>query len=182
MFLSHSNTLHYLKGMGNLQPINIVAAFRGMHVSPAKHSYAWLSRKCDYLTNARQSDPYVPLCFAGDTKRGHKVVELEVWTTKATKSWHWNRILTSTPFRCRIRLLFLYNNFLLRPASSASRLHLCHHLLLFLLLLPSTSGRSYLLFLLHLLFLLLPLLGVASSTTSCFFGLPLPLNTFVVVS
>ena len=50
---------------------NIVAAFRGMHVSPAKHSYAWLSRKCDYRTDrhthtqtdAGQSDPYVPLCF-----------------------------------------------------------------------------------------------------------------------
>ena len=55
-------------------------AFRGMHVSPAKHSYARLPRKCDYWTDAhthrrmdgqkdaRQSDPYVPLCFAGDTK------------------------------------------------------------------------------------------------------------------
>ena len=57
---------------------NIVAAFQGMHVSPAKHSYAWLSRKCDYRTDrhthtqtdAGQSDPYVPLCFAGDTTNG----------------------------------------------------------------------------------------------------------------
>ena len=32
---------------------NIVAAFRGMHVSLAKHSYAWLPRKCDYRTEAR---------------------------------------------------------------------------------------------------------------------------------
>ena len=55
------------------QSIYIVAAFRGMHVSPAKHSYAWLSRKFDYWTDrhthtqtdAGQSDPYVPLCFAG---------------------------------------------------------------------------------------------------------------------
>ena len=58
---------------------NIVAAFQGMHVSPAKHSYAWLPRKCDYQesvttgqtdgqTDAGQSDPYVQLCFAGDTK------------------------------------------------------------------------------------------------------------------
>ena len=47
-----------------------------MHVLPAKHSYAWLPRKCDYWTDrqmdwqtdAGQSDPYVPLCFAGDTK------------------------------------------------------------------------------------------------------------------
>ena len=34
---------------------NIVAAFWGMHVSPAKHSYAWLPRKCDYRTD-RQTD------------------------------------------------------------------------------------------------------------------------------
>ena len=51
---------------------NIVAAYQGMHVSPAKHSYAWLPRKCDYRTDtqtdARQNDPYVPLCFTGDTK------------------------------------------------------------------------------------------------------------------
>ena len=45
-----------------------------MHVSPAKHSYAWLPRKCDYQTcrrtetDAGQSDPYVLLCFEGDTK------------------------------------------------------------------------------------------------------------------
>ena len=47
-----------------------VAAFRGMHVSPAKHSYA-----CGYQksvttgqTDAGQSYPNVLLCFAGDTK------------------------------------------------------------------------------------------------------------------
>ena len=28
-----------------------MAAFRGMHVSPAKHSYAWLPRKCDNRTD-----------------------------------------------------------------------------------------------------------------------------------
>ena len=32
---------------------NIVAAFRGMHVSPAKHSFAWLPRKFDYWTDRR---------------------------------------------------------------------------------------------------------------------------------
>ena len=55
---------------------NIVAAFQGMHVSPAKQSYVWLPRKCDYRidrhtnrqTDAGLSDPYVPLCFAGDKK------------------------------------------------------------------------------------------------------------------
>ena len=37
----------------------IVVAFRGKHVSPAKHSYAWLPRKCDYRKNKhtdRQTD------------------------------------------------------------------------------------------------------------------------------
>ena len=43
----------------------IVAAFRGMHVSPAKHSYASVT---DGQTDDGQSDPYVLLCFAGDTK------------------------------------------------------------------------------------------------------------------
>ena len=59
-----------------------------LHVSPAKHSYAWLPRKCDYhdyqesvttrqthgQTDAGQSDPYVPLCFAGDTKRLYCII------------------------------------------------------------------------------------------------------------
>ena len=61
----------------------IVASHRGMHVSPAKHSYAWLPRKCDYHTHRRmdrqtdrltdgltdpgQSDHCVTLCFASDT-------------------------------------------------------------------------------------------------------------------
>ena len=45
----------------------IVAAFRGMHVSPAKHSFASVT---DGQTDDGQSDPYVSLCFAGD--RRHK--------------------------------------------------------------------------------------------------------------
>ena len=80
-----NSKLDYTYTQGTCIWINIVAAFRGMHVSPAKHSYAWLPRKCDYRTDARtdgrtdgqtdarQSDTYVPLCFAGDTKRHFKV-------------------------------------------------------------------------------------------------------------
>ena len=58
-----------------------MAAFKGMHVSPAKHSYWGLPRKWDYQTDRQtdrqtdtrtdrpgQSDPYVLLCFTGDTK------------------------------------------------------------------------------------------------------------------
>ena len=56
-----------------------MAAFRGMHVSPAKHSYASVTDgqtdgRTDGLTDGQtddgQSDSYVSLCFAGDTKNG----------------------------------------------------------------------------------------------------------------
>ena len=43
--------------------VNIVAEFREMHVSPAKHSYAWLLRKCDYRTE-RQTDSWTNRCWA----------------------------------------------------------------------------------------------------------------------
>ena len=43
-----------------------MGAFWGMHVSPAKHSYAWLPRKCDYQTDRhthRQTpDKVIPMC------------------------------------------------------------------------------------------------------------------------
>ena len=54
-------------------------------MSPAKHSYAPLPKKCDYRTDRHthrrtdstgQSDPYVPLCFAGDTKSNMKKCSL----------------------------------------------------------------------------------------------------------
>ena len=42
---------------------NIVAAFRGMHVSPVKHScYGWLPRKCDYQTDRQMPDKVIPMC------------------------------------------------------------------------------------------------------------------------
>ena len=40
-----------------------------MHVSPAKHSSGKCDRRTDRRTDDGQSDPYVSLCFAGDTKR-----------------------------------------------------------------------------------------------------------------
>ena len=46
-----------------------MAAFRGMHVSPAKHSYGSVTDgRTDGQIDDGQSDPYVSLCFAGDTK------------------------------------------------------------------------------------------------------------------
>ena len=58
-----------------------------MHVSPAKHSFGSVTdgrtdRQTDRQTDDGQSDPYVSICFAGDTKikkkisikLGHKVV------------------------------------------------------------------------------------------------------------
>ena len=45
---------------------HIVAAFQGMHVSPAKNSYACLPRKCDYRTEGQMDrqtpDRVIPMC------------------------------------------------------------------------------------------------------------------------
>ena len=47
----------------------IVAAFRGMHASPAKYSDASVTDgQTDGETDDGQSYPHVSLCFAGDTK------------------------------------------------------------------------------------------------------------------
>ena len=90
----------------------IVAAFWGMHLSPAKHSYAWLPRKCDYWTDrqtdaqteARQSDPYVSLCFAGGTKitpqreLTHLVLKTEILYTNTPEMKKKNQLLFNTSF------------------------------------------------------------------------------------
>ena len=59
---------------------NILAAFKGMHVSPAKHGALCVTskkvrlrdrhthRRTNGQTETGQSDPYVLLCFAGDKK------------------------------------------------------------------------------------------------------------------
>ena len=63
--------------------INIVAAFRGMHVSSAKHSYAWLPRKCNYQesvttgqtdgqTDKQTPDKVIPMCrYASQATQKH---------------------------------------------------------------------------------------------------------------
>ena len=46
-----------------------MAAFREMHVLPAKHSYVSATDgQTDGRTDNGQSDPYVWLCYTGDTK------------------------------------------------------------------------------------------------------------------
>ena len=46
--------------------LNIGAAFRGMHLSPVKHSYVWLPRKCDYRSDTQTGretpDKVIPMC------------------------------------------------------------------------------------------------------------------------
>ena len=105
-----------------LERINIVAAFRGMHVSPAKHSYAWLSRKCDYRTDrhthaqtdAGQSDPYVPLCFAGDTIKWSRywstctfvhIINFDEYTYWPGYSRRWRKLLSLLPGPQQVLLL-----------------------------------------------------------------------------
>ena len=58
--------------------LKIVAAFGGMHVLPAKHSYASVTDgqtdgRTDRQTDDGQSDPHVSLCFAGDTNIAMRV-------------------------------------------------------------------------------------------------------------
>ena len=79
---------------------NIVAAFQGMHMSPAKHSYVWLPRKRDYWidgqtrqTDARKSDPYVSLCSAGDTKIKNTA---KFWQKKYETNLIWSVLLSFT--------------------------------------------------------------------------------------
>ena len=80
---------------------NIVEAFRGMHVLPTKHSYVWLLRKCDYWTDtqtdAGQGDPYVKLCFAGDTKSSNEV-HCEKTLIASVNLWKNNQITSKTCF------------------------------------------------------------------------------------
>ena len=40
----------------------IVAAFRGMHVSPAKHSFGKCDRQTDRQTDGRTTDKVIPMC------------------------------------------------------------------------------------------------------------------------
>ena len=60
----------------------MVAAFRGVHVSPAKHSYALLPRKCDYRTDSRMDRQMC--CYASQaTQKGNSVgglVKLLAWS------------------------------------------------------------------------------------------------------
>ena len=71
------------------------AAFRGMHVSPAKHSFGkcdgQTDRQTDGQTDDGQSDPYVSLCFAGDTKSAYWSY---YWVFYCRLVWKW-RVLAS---------------------------------------------------------------------------------------
>ena len=70
--------LHYMHNT------NIVAAFQGMHVSLAKHSYAWLPRKCDYWTYRRRTDrqtpdKMIPMCrYASQATQKPEVLRLPI--------------------------------------------------------------------------------------------------------
>ena len=81
-FLKFENQ-HWVKNQGvnthwTQKLSGALEAFQGMHVLPAKHSYAWLPRKYDYRTDtqtdAGQSDPYVPLML----HRRHKKINLDL--------------------------------------------------------------------------------------------------------
>ena len=89
----------------------IVAAFRGMHVSPAKKSYASVTDgQTNRRTDDRQSDPYVSLCFAGDTKtkpyRDSIISDITVSTvllmdTKLFEEINYRMLCCFAHFKCR---------------------------------------------------------------------------------
>ena len=67
-----------------------------MHVSPAKHSYASVTdgqtdRQTNRLTDG-QSDPYVSLCFAGDTKRTLVMNLVFKCCTQGQQHWPWGHL------------------------------------------------------------------------------------------
>ena len=82
-----------------------MAAFRGMHVSPMKHSYAWLPRKCDYQQTHthththRQTDRQTPdkvismCCYASQVTQ--KVIHMCRYASQATQKW----LYQTTPCR-----------------------------------------------------------------------------------
>ena len=58
--------MYYTKSLRSTNDWNIVAAFWGMHMSPVKHSYVWLTRKCDYRTDRwmdrQTTEEVIPMC------------------------------------------------------------------------------------------------------------------------
>ena len=94
--------------------INIVAAFRGMHESPVKHSHAWLPRKCDYRTERhRQTNGRT------DKQTPDKVIPMCCYALQATQKWYWYSQAT---------LCALYSNHKhLRSQSIKKTWTLCKH-------------------------------------------------------
>ena len=114
-----------------------MAAFRGMHMSPAKHSYVWLPRKCDYRTDRhmhRRTDrcrTKWSLCAAMLCRR-HKNMHLHhihqrgltcmfaFWIFPLEASAMWSAVLTSDctdSFGHPSKILTLYP---IQPFSSIS--------------------------------------------------------------
>ena len=88
-YMHNTNTwkFQHLQYMYNT---NIVAAFWGMHVSPAKHSYAWLPRKCDYQTDrhthrrtdSQTPDKVIPMCrYTSQATQKPEVLRLPIYRT-----------------------------------------------------------------------------------------------------
>ena len=85
----------------NIKQYKIVAAFPGMHVSPVKHSYEWLPRKCDYRTDRQchidrhMPDKVIPMCRYA--LQGHKNLNLLCWDEDSAD---WVTIYNTEPRIC----------------------------------------------------------------------------------
>ena len=70
-----------------------MAAFQGMHVLPANHSYVWLPRKCDYRTDTQAPEKVIPMCcYASQAK---ELAELTIYTTIYYRSCGKNNTILS---------------------------------------------------------------------------------------
>ena len=109
----------------------IVAAFRGMHVSPVKHSYLWLPKKCDHRTDT-QTDEWTDrrrtkwsLC-AAMLRRRHKnwvnntgYLFLDFLNIKVLNSWLW---CSSSPVDPVIRHTYEINNTIINSCRNSEYL------------------------------------------------------------
>ena len=68
----------------------VMAAFRGMHVSPVKQSYAWLPRKCDYQTDTQSPDKVIPMCrYASQATQKIVAAFWGMHVSSAKQSYDW---------------------------------------------------------------------------------------------
>ena len=77
----------------SIKEYNIVAAFLGMHVSPAKHNYAWLQESVTTgqthgRTDGKTPDKVIPMCHYASQATQHGAIKSNAWQSdRRTSKW-----------------------------------------------------------------------------------------------